>query len=230
MRLCVTILLLALASCDAKKEMTLTDLEEASWEELDNGMGHFAITKGGSQRSDSIHYTLIGITPEKYFSLSPELFEFTSRWLNEILPAMVNSHLPHSDSGYLRITSFHILGNPAITMTVYLAKEYDSTLISKDLQLLQAINGVDSVTYISSSMAEKRLLQDAGPDLKKEILAKKNSLPASYELLIDRKNANSDSMKVISRQISPLISNVDDIQYPDPRVTDKIIYVKYKRF
>lgn len=207
--------------------MTIDDLEKASWEELSNGMGHIKLTDSRSKKSDSVQYILIGIS-QKYRSLSPEQFNATSRWLNGILPPMVNSFLPDSDSGYLRIAEYHILGSPARTMTVYLEDTYDSTRVPKDLQSLRAIPGVDSVSYISSAMAKEELLKDATPYFKEKF--GNDPTPATFKLLIKPGNANEKGMKAISQQINPLLNNVKDIQYPDPLVTDKVTYVKYRRY
>jgi hypothetical protein len=215
MRIVIFILFISgFIACSSKNEMTVDDLEKASWKELGNGMGHIKLSDSRSKKSDSVQYILMGITQENR-SLSPEQFNATSRWLNEILPSMVNSFLPDSDSGYLRISEYHILGNPARTMTVFLEEKYDSTHIKKDLKSLRAIAGVDSVSYISSAMAKEELPGGATP---------------AFKLLIKPNNATDAGMKAISQQINPLLNNVQDIQYPDPLVTDKLTYVKYRRY
>lgn len=216
-------------ACSSNNEMTIDDLEKASWEDLPNGMGHIKLAESRSKKSDSVQYIFIGIGPEKRFPQTPEQFEFNSRWVNKILPPITNSYLPDSDSGYLRIAEYHILGNPARTMTIFLEEDYDSTRVSKYTQSLRAIAGVDNVTYISSAMAKEELLKDATPHFKKMIENEKPQ-PATFKLLISKKNATDEGMKAIFKQINPAIGDVQDIQYPDPSVTDKMMYIKYRRY
>jgi hypothetical protein len=229
MRPIVFIFLLLAISCNSKKEMSLSELKDATWTELEPGIGYIRIDKS-LDKKDSIQFNILGFDRDGNLMPIPAQGPGNSAWLEYLYP-FLDSKQPPGNHGYLRVdhTALAIRTGPVL-MIAYI-DYYDSAVVEKDILWLRSLPEVENVEYISKEAAAKRFIEDNGSDFEK--ILTDNPLPASFDITLKREASTEAHAEQLKQQIESKITYLDDIQYPESMLKANsrpiVSYIEYRR-
>lgn len=224
-------LLLLFVSCNTKQEMSLDELNKATWSKIDNGISYLSVEKTKTGLLDSIRYTF------KWFqdsnsTVSELPHDSVASMFNDFLDEKIKDNLKNSKRGYLKLDFFEMMKPRQISISIYLSALYDTLKLAEDIAFIKKIPFVDSVRYISNEVAKQKFLKEAENEEWSQIL-KDSPLPASIDVELHFENYNSDWLEKFKSIIKSRITNVDDISYPAQYLEEKekkIWYILYERY
>lgn len=206
----VLLLFTLLIACNTKS-LTLDELKKASWLKLQKGVEYISLKNGGSNYSDSIHFSVKGFWGSN-ITIPGDAYNEIQPTLDTMMGQIVNNKLPQSEHGFLKINLYEMTNPEFLSARIYLSNSYDSLELSEDMQMLRSIKGIVDVKYISKEMAKIEYLDNGNEDWQ-EILDS-NPLPASIEIKLDKKIITPANYESLKNEVKDKMLYVIDIYFP----------------
>lgn len=209
--------------------MSMEELKTAQWTKLDTGIGYISLKNGASSPSRSIRYSVKGFIGEDMMAMAD--MNNPGMLSDSVIDALVHARLPQSRRGYLRFDMNELAQRAALTATVYLRHDYDTTRLQQDMQLIRDIAGVQKVEYVSKDQAASRYMAGAGGDSSWKKVLEENPLPASIDFHFERNQlpiARYAEIEAMLRDSLP----VSEIRFPQglPSNAEKsYLIMEYKK-
>jgi hypothetical protein len=209
--------------------MTVEELRKAEWTELGKGVSYISISNGDV--TDSIRYEIKEISVVG-INITPGDNDSTDVVPPGKLTKLLNTKLPKSSKGYLRLSQDAFLMPDTMIVFIYLNDTVDSSLLKLYMDTIRNMPYVQGAYYVSKEMAKERYLADGNNEWN-EVLTK-NPLPASIEVSFRTDDATRGLMNNFKQKIQAEI-HTEDIIIPQTFYRDRapaneaVMYLKYER-
>lgn len=224
------VLIIFAAGCNTENEkakMTYEELLKAKWDSLAPGLYGISIKDARGNPGDSIEiFPMVAPgSKQKTDSKSKE----SPGLAKALFIGWLNTNMPHSQAGYLRIDANEIFRFGPIFGQILLEEDYgpaSPNSFSDDSAALRSIPGISDLKYIQTTKFLKEQLANKIDSSSRKFL-ENIELPSMIQVILDNRDWTKESLAELQATITNKIATPVKVFFP---MTDKNYqYVEYRR-